>query len=339
MQTKGLAMGSRLSGVLATLVMDDLERATLTADLAIGIYRRYVDDIFVLTTDANEANKIFSRFNSSHADLKFDIEMPENGKLALLDFQIEVVNGRPVFGFYKKPAKKNVFVHWQSSIPTSQKYNIITNEFQRIRQRCSTSIGEQNAVKQFKTDLLNRGYSENAVQKCEQKARQIGDQEPIRNTPRHWLKFPFVSERVDRQLKKAINRSGFKIGIQRRSKTLKGSLSNPQTVQCRRDCGIIACEKQNTVYMFKCECGAEYCGSSKRSLHKRAEEHLTGSRGPTAVTEHRAHCPQADIGQFHIEDRGRDVVDTRLKEAIIIARKRPILNRADELGRWIESLP
>ena len=43
-QKNGLAMGSRLSGFLATFVMDDLERRTITADLQIGFYARYVDD-------------------------------------------------------------------------------------------------------------------------------------------------------------------------------------------------------------------------------------------------------------------------------------------------------
>lgn len=93
------------------------------------------------------------------------------------------------------------------------------------------------------------------------------------------------------------------------------------------------------MYWYKCECGDTYCGSSKRSLHIRAEEHLTGKNGATAVTDHIRSCSQGANGEIKIHDRGRDTVDTRLREAIHIAEKQPTLNRMDELGRWISGLP
>ena len=44
-------MGIRLSGILATRVMDDLEIMTITTDLSICLFARYVDDIFIMTKD------------------------------------------------------------------------------------------------------------------------------------------------------------------------------------------------------------------------------------------------------------------------------------------------
>ena len=60
---KGLAMGSRLSGILAMLVMDNHEGMTITADLSISLFARYVDDIFIMTKDKAAADKIFNKFN------------------------------------------------------------------------------------------------------------------------------------------------------------------------------------------------------------------------------------------------------------------------------------
>ena len=122
-------MGSRLSGILATLVMDDLERSTLTADLSICLYCRYVDDIFIMTTSSQQADTIFAKFNSAHTALKFESEKPEEGtnKLSLLDFTVTINSGNAEFTFFRKKAKKNVFVHNRSAIPKKQKSNIIIN--------------------------------------------------------------------------------------------------------------------------------------------------------------------------------------------------------------------
>ena len=84
----GLAIGSRLSGLLATLVMDDLEHSVLTADLSISIYTRYVDDIFILTSDHNMGSLITEKFNQAHPTIKFEEERPMNNTISLLDFTI-----------------------------------------------------------------------------------------------------------------------------------------------------------------------------------------------------------------------------------------------------------
>ena len=62
-QVKGLAIGSRLSGILATLVMDVLEKMTITADVSICLFARYVNDTFIMTKDKAAADKIFNKFN------------------------------------------------------------------------------------------------------------------------------------------------------------------------------------------------------------------------------------------------------------------------------------
>ena len=71
-------MGSRLSCILATLVMGDLERMTITADLTIYLFACYVDDIFIVTKDKAAADKIFNKFIQQHSDIKFNIEHPSS---------------------------------------------------------------------------------------------------------------------------------------------------------------------------------------------------------------------------------------------------------------------
>ena len=82
-------MGSRLSGILAMLMMDDLKRMTITADLSICLFACYVDDIFIMIKDKAAADRIFNKFNQQHSDIKFTIEYPSsNNELSLLDFKV-----------------------------------------------------------------------------------------------------------------------------------------------------------------------------------------------------------------------------------------------------------
>ena len=109
-QVKGLAMGSRLSGILATLVMDDLERVTITAHLSICLFAYYVDDIFIMTKDKAAVDKILNKFNQQHSDIKLTVEhSSSNKKLSLLDFKVIFVDHKATFNYYQKNAKKNLF--------------------------------------------------------------------------------------------------------------------------------------------------------------------------------------------------------------------------------------
>ena len=117
-QTEGLPMGSSISGILAILFMDKLEQIALSSYRLISPYKRYVDDIYLQTANEEKANEFHDTMNSLHPRLKFEIEKPtaspEGLSLSLLDFKVTITtNGESSFEFYKKPAKKPLFVHHQ----------------------------------------------------------------------------------------------------------------------------------------------------------------------------------------------------------------------------------
>ena len=49
-------MGSSISGILAILFMDKLDTINLSSDLMISPYKRYVDDIYLQTTNEETAD-------------------------------------------------------------------------------------------------------------------------------------------------------------------------------------------------------------------------------------------------------------------------------------------
>ena len=82
--------------------------------------------------------------NKVHPNLKFEIEKPETTpsglSLSLLDFKVTISkDDNNSFEFYEKPAKKPLFVHHQSAIPTKSKLNFIRKERKRI-ETCSSHL-------------------------------------------------------------------------------------------------------------------------------------------------------------------------------------------------------
>ena len=108
-QSEGLPVGSSISGILAILFMDKLESIVLSSNRTFSPYKRFVDDIYLQTTNEEKANEFHSTMNSLHPKLKFEIEKsttsPEGLFLSLLDFKVTIsANSEGSFEYYKKPA-------------------------------------------------------------------------------------------------------------------------------------------------------------------------------------------------------------------------------------------
>ena len=163
-QREGLPMGSSISDILAILFMDKLETIALSSHLMIGPYKRYVDDIYLQPTNEESSAHFHDVINNAHPNLKFEIEKPKltsSGlSLSLLDFKLTISkDGSSSFEFYKKPAKKPLFVHHQSVMPI----NFIRNERKRIKDICSSNTSAKQHLNTFDILRLN-GYPENRIQ-------------------------------------------------------------------------------------------------------------------------------------------------------------------------------
>ncbi|KAK3715634.1 hypothetical protein QZH41_008079 [Actinostola sp. cb2023] len=126
-------MGSSISGIR--------ESTALSSFRSIITYKRYVD-IYFQTTDEARAAEFHQFMNAAHPRLTFEMETPRKDpdglSLSLLHFTVTISDqGSSSFEFYKKKAKKPIFVHYQSAIPYNTKKSIIINERNRINQRCS----------------------------------------------------------------------------------------------------------------------------------------------------------------------------------------------------------
>ena len=103
-QIDGIAMGSPLAPTLANLFLRHYEGIWLNeyeGDATL-FYRRYVDDIFAVFENRDQALGFLEYINSKHVNIKFTIE--ENNK-GILNFLDVVVNNNDVLttSVYHKP--------------------------------------------------------------------------------------------------------------------------------------------------------------------------------------------------------------------------------------------
>ena len=153
LQVKGLPMGSSLSGVLAIIFMDSIETVALRQMRVmynVPLFMRYVDDCFAIIENKEQALKLLQYLNAQHSSINFEIELPDDNKtLSLLDFRVTLnAPNEPQFEFYRKSARKDLFVNYHSHVPYTNKINFIRNEKTRIAERCSNNL-TQNRHRQF----------------------------------------------------------------------------------------------------------------------------------------------------------------------------------------------
>ena len=327
-QNYGLPMGNSVSAILAILFMDNIERQALSTFHQIGLYKRYIDDVLILTTDRETADLIFYKMNNWRKCIKFEIEHPDqNNAISLLDFNVKINDGQVSFCFYKKLAKKNTFPHAKSAIPQECKQNAIRNELKRIEERCTQEDERRKQVQLFEERLLVRGYDDpKALTKTRRRRSEA------KRTDWLYMEFPFINDNIHRRVKRIFQSAKLPVRIFSKNRNLRSRLR--QSAQRSQKCTLKECSLnnrfclvKNCVYAMKCmRCGDSYIGSTKRPLHQRIKEHLNSQA--SSAFQHRLTCH----AEFQVSILARDnAVDRlRLKEAIFIKRLNPGINSKSE---------
>ena len=340
-QIRGLAMGNRLSGTLAIICMDRLERKFVYSLKPKPIfYVRYVDDVGTLVPDEESAVKMLNYLNSKHPTIQFEMQLPDTeGFLPILDIKMKIgVDGRVERKLFCKPANKGLTLNYNSHHPCSTKNAIARNEIQRAI-RCSTKEHEQSAIAVVRSKLSKNDYPESALKPPKPKKNK---------SPRSLIKsplyfsIPFVSDKFNHGVQRLLDKHKIDARLcNPRGRTILQTTarSRPsQTKPCKSGkCGAPEiCHRSNVVYQATCTlCGSSYIGMTTRALHTRALEHIAGARKhslKSAFGEHykTKHPKMAPSLNFRILQQCRDEIRLHIEEALAIQRHRKQLNRRDE---------
>ena len=138
-QFDGVAMGSPLGPTLANVFMCHFENIWLEncpAHFRPIVYRRFVDDTFLLFRTKDHVEKVKNDLNKQHKNIKFTSEIEENGSLSFLDITITRGNNKFVTSVYRKPTFSGIFTNFESFTPEMHKRGLIETLLHRSFRLC-----------------------------------------------------------------------------------------------------------------------------------------------------------------------------------------------------------
>ena len=103
-------------------------------------YRRYVDDIFVLFSSLDQAEKFKKYLSSKYPNIKFSLEKENDGRLSFLDINIFREKGKFVTNVYRKKTFSGVYTNFNSFIPETYKPGLIESLLFRCFNLCSDFV-------------------------------------------------------------------------------------------------------------------------------------------------------------------------------------------------------
>jgi len=156
-------MGSPLGPLIADVFMHSMEQKLEPHIASQLLYRRYVDDILVITKNSDDASNLAERFNSVHPNLKVTWESETSNKLPFLDVLIErMPNGNAQTSVFHKATWKGQYTHFLSFTPMQHKRTVVKTLVYRAKGMCSPNCLEAE-LKLIEKVLINNGYPEQFI--------------------------------------------------------------------------------------------------------------------------------------------------------------------------------
>ena len=333
-QIDGVSMGSPLGPVLANLFMGYHESKWLSdyKTSEIVMYKRYVDDIFCIFNNENDAKNFFEYLNEQHINIKFTMEKEENSSLAFLDVLLTKNNHGFTSTVFRKKTSIGLFTSFDSFTPISYKIGLIKTLLNRAFVICSSWKILDKEINNIKTLLNKNLYPTTLV-----------DKEIKVFLDKKFINKQIVSESDDNSLYYKLTYIG-ELSIYAKRKILQISKKFCKKTRIKLvftptklgDCfsnkdPLPKDLKSFVVYKFICAgCNTCYVGETKRHLKTRISEHL-GNDKNSHILKHlqeNASCKQVcNKDCFTIIDNATSSFRLKIKEAIHIKWLKPDLNK------------
>ena len=279
-QLDGVAMGTPCGPTLANIFLCFYETRWLQdcpLNFKPQIYRRYVDDTFLLFNNHHQINQFLNYLNNKHKNIKFTCDIEENNSLPFLDILINKTNSEFTTSIYRKNTYTGLGMHYLSFEPVKFKINAIKTLIYRAYHICSSYLAIHNEIEFLKKFFHDNGYPDSIFLKQikqfldkiyipNQSASTVSKQKVYFSLPY----YGYISDIIGRDIKQIVEKhipqiqliliftNTFSIGtFFKHKEKLTEALSS-----C-------------VIYKYKCVlCNKHYIGSTARQLPCRIAEHM-----------------------------------------------------------------
>jgi len=320
-QTEGSAMGSPVSPLVANLFMEDFEDLALsTFPRPPNTWFRYVDDTFTIIHEY-DVEPFFTHLNSLNPRIQFTMEVEDNNKIAFLDTCVHKNDDGSIKTLvYRKPTHTDLYLNYNSNHHLSHKRSVVRSLVHRAKRVVTEEKDLQDEMGHIQEALQANGYHKWMMTIPEKKTPESRkDQDPTMTKKKSRpLGIPYIKG-VSETLERSFKQMGVAV-YHKPINTLRSQLVNPKDKTNHLN-------KSGVIYQITCiDCKKQYIGETARPLGKRLEEHkkLTSS----AVKEHMDNTNhKMDWAKVRILGNELNTARRKIKEAILIRRYKPALNR------------
>lgn len=267
-QILGVAMGSLLSPIVANLYMEYFERKALYSyPLKPTSWKIFFYDTNLKWTHGKaEMERFFNHLNFISSEIKFTIELEENGKIPFLDVMISrKEDGTLGHQVYRKKTHTEIYLHADSYHHPLQKFSVINTLVVRAL-KISDSNRLNEEIEHLTSVFKNIGYEEFSIKKAIKRPQdKVLSRGPRENRKENCGKvyLPFIQGVTDKTAKilrkKDINTQFTTCGtIRQMMRSVKDNIDHQQI---------------KGVYKIDCLCGKSYIGETWRSLKTWLKEH------------------------------------------------------------------
>ena len=168
-QVDSVAMGFPLGPTLANIFLchyEDIWLRNFSLECKPSYYNRYVDDIFVLFESEIQVESFKDFMNTCQPKMKFTFEKEQNNCFNFLD--VKVIREYNVFitSVYRKPSFSGVYTHFDSYMPLSYKFSLVSTIVFRSFTICCDMPKFHQGMRKIKDIFIKNGCSERFLDKC-----------------------------------------------------------------------------------------------------------------------------------------------------------------------------
>jgi hypothetical protein len=165
-------MGTKMAPSYANLYMANFEETFIaTRQLQPFVYKRFIDDIFMIWTHGeDELHAFMGSMNLHQPTIQFTYEWSTN-EIHYLDVTIYIKNQTIGTKLYTKKTDTHQYLQFPSSHPLHNKKAIPYSQALRLRRICSDIKDFNTACDNLKTNLKKRGYPRTLITEGINKAR------------------------------------------------------------------------------------------------------------------------------------------------------------------------